>query len=162
MGTLNATIHHNLARRLHLHLIILLAVLLSLWAPANAAFADAVAIPQPEQPALTVQGNAVVLNWVYTVDPGISTYTLERSANLSRADAITLSAPVLSATGDGNPIVAYYTMIDDSAEAGHAYAYWLTTTDQYGNAVTAGPWTIGQVDDASEHLHLLFLPFVAS
>lgn len=142
--------------------IALLGAFLLMWAGTASAFADDVAIAQPEQVTLTVQESMVVLSWVYTVDPGAPTYTLLRSENRNRANATIVQAALLSATGDGNPVLAYYTMIDASAQPGVAYAYWLTVADEQGGSATYGPFTSGQVDDASEQQHQLFLPLVAS
>jgi hypothetical protein len=135
------------------------ALLLTAGATTTVLAADD-SFPQPEQLTITVHNDQVVLDWLYTVEPAVLTYTMARSENRSLADATVVNAALLSSTGDGEPVVAYYTLIDATAQPGRAYAYWLTATDEEGHAVTLGPLTTGQVDDASEQQIQLFLPIV--
>jgi hypothetical protein len=125
------------------------------------ALAQTTPFPLPEDVTLVVQSNRVIVNWVYTVDPAIVTYSLERSETSAHSEATIVPAPVLSSTGDGEPVVVYYSMSDETAQPNHAYAYWLTVTNQQGETATLGPFTTGQVDDASEQRHQLFLPIVS-
>ncbi|HMN28676.1 MAG TPA: hypothetical protein PKE45_11055 [Caldilineaceae bacterium] len=138
----------------------LIGVLLLIAAATAPVLAADEVFPQPEQLTVTVQNDQVVLDWLYTVEPSALTYTLARSENRSLADATVVNASLLSSTGDGEPVVAYYTLIDTTAQPGRGYAYWLTATDEAGQSLTLGPLTIGQVDDASERQTQLFLPIV--
>ena len=65
-----------------------------------------------------------------------------RSATTQRADAVRVTAELISATGTSTS-GASYSWTDTSAEAGVAYTYWLEeveldgTTNQYGPVSTA-------------------------
>jgi hypothetical protein len=138
------------------------ATMLFLWGDTSLALAQDLAFPPPENLTITVQSNNIVIEWVYTVEPTALTYTLWRSESVSRTEAIRVEAPLLAATGDGEPVVAYYTMIDSSIQPGHTYTYWLDATDAQGNTATFGPLSLDQVDDASQPQHRVFLPIITA
>jgi hypothetical protein len=138
------------------------ATLFFLWGDTTSARAQDSAFPPPENLTITVQSTNTVIEWVYTVEPVALTYTLWRSESATRSEAVVVEAPLLAATGDSDPVVAYYTMIDNSAQPGHTYTYWLDATDSQGNTSTFGPLNLDQVDDASQPQHRLFLPIITA
>ena len=143
-----------------------LAVLFALWlgvvGTTSPALAQDATFPLPEQLTVTVRNNHIVLDWVYTVEPALVTYRLGRSESNSADEATTVTASLLSSTGDGEPVLLYYTMIDPTAQPDGAYAYWLTVTDGQGTSTTLGPLTIGDIDGASGQPQPIFLPLIIS
>lgn len=162
MNTQNQHLNYPLGRLLFVVLIGLGVTLFFLWGDTSLALAQDSTFPQPENLTITVQSTNIIIEWVYTVEPAALTYTLWRSESATRTEAIAVEAPLLAATGDGNPVLAYYTMIDSSGQPGHPYTYWLDATDVQGNTSTFGPFIVNQVDDASQPQHRLFLPIIAA
>lgn len=162
MDTRNQHVSRRMGQMLTAVLGGLGVMLLLLWVDTTLALAQDATFPPPENLTITVQSNNIVIEWVYTVEPTALTYTLLRSESATRTEAIAIEAPLLAATGDGDPVVAYYTMIDSTGQPGHTYTYWLDVTDAQGNAATLGPLAVNQVDDASQPQHRLFLPIITA
>jgi hypothetical protein len=101
-----------------------------------------------------------MLEWVYTVAGVPVTYTLYRSESGSWGDAVAVQAWIMATTGNGDPVVAYYTLIDPTVQPGRSYTYWLTITDLQGHAATFGPLTLAAEEDAQQPRHHSFLPLL--
>jgi uncharacterized repeat protein (TIGR01451 family) len=84
----------------------------------------------------------ILVRWATSVEIDTWGFHLYRSATGQRADAVRVTAELISATGTSTS-GASYSWTDTSAEAGGTYTYWLEeveldgTTNQYGPASTA-------------------------
>jgi hypothetical protein len=123
---------------------------------------QAESIPEPEQLTATARVDGVAIEWQQTEKTPSVRYSLLRGTSNTLADAQPISALLLSSISNATPMTTYYTLLDPSAEAESAYTYWLTLTDGQGQQATFGPYTVGQVDDASQQDHALFLPLISS
>ncbi len=143
-------------------MLVLGMVILWLGNQSYHAQAQSAPLPAPEHPTVTVRADGVAIEWHHTDQTTSVRYALLRGATPELADAQPITAALLSSIDSSTPVITYYTLLDYNAEANTAYAYWLTLTDGQGQQATFGPYTIGQVDDASEQYHALFLPLISS
>jgi hypothetical protein len=102
----------------------------------------------------TRQASGIVVGWVTTSEINTWGFHLYRSADGSRAGAVRVTAAIIPGQGHGQGGAAY-TWLDQDAQPGVAYSYWLQEVELNGTTNEYGPATAGSAPAA---LHNIFLP----
>ena len=102
----------------------------------------------------TRRASGVVVNWVTTSEINTWGFHLYRSADGSRAGAVRVTATIIPGQGRGQG-GAVYSWLDQDAQLGVTYSYWLQEVELNGTTYEYGPATAGS-SPASQHS--IFLP----
>ena len=102
----------------------------------------------------TRQANGVAVNWVTTAEINTWGFHLYRSADGSRAGAVRVTASLIPGQGRGQG-GAVYSWLDQGAQPGVSYSYWLQEVEVNGTTSEYGPATVSS-SPASQHS--VFLP----
>jgi uncharacterized repeat protein (TIGR01451 family) len=102
----------------------------------------------------TRRASGITVNWVTTAEINTWGFHLYRSADGSRTGAVRVTAAIIPGQGRGQGGAAY-SWLDQDAQPGVTYSYWLQEVELNGTTYEYGPATAGSATAAQ---HSIFLP----
>jgi hypothetical protein len=101
----------------------------------------------------TSQARTIRLDWETASEVDNVGFNLYRSES-AEGERVQLNAALIPGQNPGSPVGSIYTFLDETAQPGVVYFYWLEAVDTHGGAALHGPVS-------AVARHLVYLPLVA-
>jgi hypothetical protein len=102
------------------------------------------------------QGGSILISWETGTELDNLGFNLHRS-EVADGERVRLNAALIPSQNSGSPLGASYQFVDETAEAGITYYYWLEAVDLYGVAKVHGPVS---APIPADQIHRIFMPSV--